>query len=98
MAAMKAMRIMHNHSLHRLLAPLLLVGGTIACTTHATEPTGTCLPDPAVVCDVNGFAAESIYLDAYSCTGTARPDEKATFIDGVPQGAVCADKGPVGTD
>jgi hypothetical protein len=91
----KAMSIMHNHSLHRFLASLLLAGPTVACTTHQTESNGTCLPDPAVSCSVNGFSAESIHLAGYSCTGSARPDENSTYIDGVPQGMVCADEGVV---
>ncbi len=94
----KAMRIMHNLPLRRLLALLLLAGSTVACTTHAIEPNGTCLPDPAVSCDVSGFAAASIGLTGYSCTGTARPDNDSTYVDGVPQGTVCADEGAVGTD
>jgi hypothetical protein len=89
---------MHKHPLHRFLAPLLVAGGTVGCTTHSLEPNGTCLPDPAVECGVNGFAAESINLTGYSCTGTARPDESSTYVDGVPQGTVCADEGAVGTD
>ena len=88
----KAIPIMHNLPLRRLLAPLMLAGSMAACTTHATEPNGTCLPDPAVSCDVSGFAAESIFLTGYSCTGTVRPDENSTYIDGVPQGIVCADQ------
>jgi hypothetical protein len=93
----KAMRIMHNLPLRPLLAPLLLVGSTLACTTHTTESNGTCAPDPAVNCSVNGFAADAIYLSGYSCSGTARPDEGSTYVDGVPQGIVCANEG-VGTD
>jgi hypothetical protein len=94
----KAMRIMHNFSLHRLLAPLLLAGSTVACTTQATTVSvGSCLPDPAVDCSVNNFSAASINLTGYSCTGTARPDENSTYIDGVPQGMVCADQ-VLGTD
>lgn len=89
----KAMQIMQNSSLYRLLAPLLLAGGMIACTNSTTESVvGTCLPDQAVICDVNGFSADTIHLTGYSCTGTARPDDNSTYIDGVPQGLVCADQ------
>jgi hypothetical protein len=80
------------------LAPLLLVGSAAACTTHTVEADGACLPDPVVSCDVNGFAAGSINLVGYSCTGTARPDDNSTYVDGVPQGIVCADQGMVGSD
>jgi len=88
---------MNNLPPHRLIAALLVAGSTVACTTAATEPNGSCLPDPAVSCDVNGFSAESINLTGYSCTGAARPDDNSTYIDGVPQGIVCADQA-VGTD
>jgi hypothetical protein len=94
----KAMRIMHLLPIQRLLVLLILAGSTVACTTQEMEPSGTCLPDLAVTCDVNGLAADSIYLTGYSCTGTARPDENSTYIDGVPQGTVCADKGVVGSE
>jgi hypothetical protein len=94
----KAMRMMHNLQLPRLLAPLLLVSSTVACTTHASEPSVNCIPDPAVGCDVGGFAAKSIYLTGYSCIGSDRPDQNSTYIDGVPQGTVCADKGAVGSE
>jgi hypothetical protein len=91
----KAPRTMHSLPLHRLLAPLLLAGATFACTTNSLEPatvSAACPPDPAVDCSVNGFSAESIHLAGYTCTGTARPDDNATYIDGVPFGLVCADK------
>ena len=94
----EAMRIMHNLSLHRLLAPLLLAGSSVACTSNTpTATVGSCLPDPAVTCDVNGLSAESANLTGYSCTGTARPDDNSTYIDAVPQGLVCANKA-VGSD
>jgi len=90
--------IMHNQSVQRFLAALVLTGTTVACEDRAMDSGGTCLPDPAVSCGVNGFTAESIHLTGYSCTGTARPDDNSTYIDGVPQGIVCADEGAVGTD
>jgi len=88
----KVKRIMHSSSLHRSLAALALAAGTVACTTGALEPVGTCRPDPDVSCDVDGFSAESMHLTGYSCTGAARPDVDSTFIDGIPRGMVCADK------
>ena len=94
----KAMRIMHKPPLLRLLAPLLVAGGTVACTAHTTEPNGGCLPDPTVSCGVSGFDAGLINLMGYSCTGTARPDDNSTYVDGVPQGTVCADKVDAGTE
>jgi hypothetical protein len=93
----KAMRTMHTLSLSRLMVAFLLAGS--ACSQRTQEPNlGTCLPDPVVDCSANGLPAESIYLAGYSCTGTARPDEKSTYVDGVPQGLVCADQGAVGAD
>jgi hypothetical protein len=102
MAAMKgfgkAMRNTHTSSIPRLLVPLLVALGAFACTSEpATEVTGSCQPDPALDCSVAGLPAESANLAGYTCTGTARPDQGSTYIDGVPQGLVCADK-PVGAD
>ena len=88
---------MHFEPIPRRLVPLVLAAGTLACITSAAAPNGTCLPDPAVSCNVNGFSADAIDLGGYTCTGTARPDDQATYVDGVPQGIVCADH-PVNTD
>ena len=93
----KAMRTMRVLTVPRLLGSLLLAGATLACSTHVEGPSGACVPDPAVSCAVNGLAAESLSLAGYSCTGTARPDDYATFVDGVPQGIVCADQ-PASTE
>ncbi len=35
-------------------------------------------------------------LVGYSCTGSVRPDDDAVMIEGIPQGRVCADRGPIG--
>ncbi|HLK40089.1 MAG TPA: hypothetical protein VKU41_25205 [Polyangiaceae bacterium] len=32
----------------------------------------------------------------YECAGAARPDQDGDFVDGVPRGLVCTDRGPVG--
>jgi hypothetical protein len=88
----KAIRIMHTHRLPRWLARLALATVALGCTTRAPEPNGTCAPDPAVSCAVGDLSAEAANLTGYSCTGTARPDDDATFIDGIPQGIVCADQ------
>jgi hypothetical protein len=90
------MDAMNVHNRHLLLTPLLLAG--LGCGERTYEDRGTCAPDPAVDCTVNGFSAEAIHLGGYSCTGTARPDDGATYVDGVPQGLVCADQGAVGAD
>jgi hypothetical protein len=81
------------------LVPLLCGLGTSACTNNDTVPSGTCVVDPATVnCTIGGASPESLGLVAYSCTGTARPDYRPTYIDGVPQGLVCADQGPASGD
>jgi hypothetical protein len=92
----KTLSTMQTIPLHRLLAWLLLAGGAAACS-NKPETSGACQPDPAVSCSVNDASAESINLAGYSCTGAARPDDDSTYVDGVPQGIVCADQ-PVGTD
>jgi hypothetical protein len=77
----------------------LLLSAAVACSHRGTETqvTGTCQPDPVVDCTVKGASAESLHLDGYSCTGSARPDDDATYVEGIPQGLVCADK-PAGAD
>jgi len=75
------------------LAPLLC--GLGACLTNSSAANGACTADAAVVsCAVGDASAVTLGLVAYSCTGTARPDQDPTYIDGVPQGLVCADQGP----
>ena len=91
------MAITKDHPLYLPLVPLLCGLGTSACTNNDTVPNGTCRVDPATVnCNVGDASAESLGLVAYSCTGTARPEEDPTYIDGVPQGLVCANQGPQG--
>ena len=93
----KATRIMHTLWHLRWPATLVLAGATFGCTTRSVEPNGTCAPDPAVSCSVGEFSAESVNLTGYSCTGTARPDDDSTYVDGVPEGLVCADQ-PVSSE
>jgi hypothetical protein len=52
----------------------------------------------AIDCDAPGYDGGVVPagLVAYSCTGSARPDDSPTFDDGVPRGVLCADKGPIG--
>jgi len=78
-----------------LLVPILCAIGSTGCTSRTTAPNGECLADPAVQCGLPDASAEAIHLTGYSCTGTARPDENATYIDGVPQGTVCSDEASV---
>ena len=93
----EAMRIMHTVPLHRLLVPLWLAGAAIACTANPTDLTGSCVLDPTVTCAAGGLSGEAMHLGGYSCTGTARPDDDSTYVDGIPQGIVCADR-PAGAE
>jgi hypothetical protein len=79
---------------------LLLCGlAPAACTSNSSAPNGACTADPvAVNCDVGGVAAETLGLVTHFCAGASRPDQDPTYIDGFPQGLVCADQGPVGAD
>jgi len=81
-----------RNSTPRFALPLLMCGLVAsACTDNEAVPNGTCVVSSAVVdCAVGGMSPESLGLVAYSCTGTARPDESPIYIDGVPQGLVCA--------
>jgi hypothetical protein len=91
------MVMVRNHLLVFALAPLLC--GLGACTSNLSAANGACTVDPvAVNCAVGAASAETLGLAGYSCTGTARPDQDPTYIDGVPQGLVCADQGPGGTE
>jgi hypothetical protein len=93
----KAMPNNPNSFAGRIL-PLALASALVACSESTPEPTGICQPDPVVNCAVGSFSAEAVHLAGYSCTGTARPDDSPTYIDGIPQGMVCSDQIAVGTD
>jgi len=45
-----------------------------------------------------GIAADGGALDLglheYACSGSARPDQNARYVEGIPQGRVCAERGP----
>ncbi len=67
-----------------------------ACSSSPLPANGLCAVDPAVNCDVSftrGVAPQSVGLQGMSCTGAARPDDDARYVDSVPQGKVCASKG-----
>ncbi len=81
------------------MVALLCALGTGACTNNQPPSNGDCVPDPAASnCTSGDASAQSFGLVAYSCTGTARPDENPTYLDGVPQGLVCASQGATGSD
>ena len=67
-----------------------------ACIPNSPPPDGTCQQDLAVEANCTGSrdggTAQGLGLVGYSCTGTVRPDDNATFIDGIPQGQVCANQ------
>jgi hypothetical protein len=77
-----------------LVACLLLA----ACTTTTEKQDGICTADPTITTDCNGTAdggaPQNLGLTGYSCTGTARPDQGAVYIEGVPQGIICANQIP----
>jgi hypothetical protein len=81
---------------------LAAAGGLLAGAACVPAPAsdGTCTRDPAVeaTCAAGADAgAEALGLVGYACTGGLRPDQSATFVQGVPQGIICADR-PAATD
>lgn len=95
------MVIMRNHPLYLALAPLFCGFGAGACTNgnNPTVTNGACVVDAVTVdCTTDGLSAESLGLVPYSCTGEARPDQDPIYVDGVPQGLVCANQGTGGSD
>jgi hypothetical protein len=80
-------------------AVALLCCGVNGCWPERAELDGSCaIVSPSVLdCRVAGYDEElqPAGLLAYACTGSARPDLDATMSEGVPQGVMCADKGPL---
>jgi hypothetical protein len=73
-----------------------------ACTSDDAEVPGACVIDsnPELRCGLapDGTLDATLGLIGYSCTGSARPDLRATYVEGVPSGMLCADRGPVGPE
>jgi hypothetical protein len=95
------MLIMRNRlQLHAVTS--FLFGALVGACSNSNSPTvnGTCaIADSTVVdCGENGQPGSSIGLVGYSCTGGARPDDNPTYIEGVPQGLLCADRASAGAD
>jgi hypothetical protein len=72
----------------------------LSCVTTNGEPlSGTCAVDDTLTASCNvapDGGVASLGLVGYSCTGTgARPDLQAKYVQGVPQGIICADKTPL---
>jgi hypothetical protein len=61
---------------------------------------GSCVLDssPDLHCDTSfiGQTGLALGLVGYTCTGAARPDENATYLEGVPRGLVCGERGAHG--
>lgn len=69
-----------------------------ACSSGPPAANGVCGVSSALDCSgavADGGVASAAGLTGYSCTGSARPDDAPSFIDGVPRGAVCTDRGTV---
>jgi hypothetical protein len=76
---------------------LYLFVGAIACTNSTPASNGTCKADKDRTLHC-GEASEKSATDTrdfvgYTCTGSARPDDEATYNEGVPEGILCADRG-----
>ncbi|HTA93616.1 MAG TPA: hypothetical protein VK745_28755 [Polyangiaceae bacterium] len=75
-----------------LALSLGLAGG--ACSSSVVTTNGACAVDDTVDCGVIVDGGEQpAGLTGYSCAGSARPDSNARYVQGVPEGTVCAQKG-----
>lgn len=83
---------------------LMIAGGACEPKIASSKLTMTnrdCVVDTAVASACNaldGGPPEGLGLQGYSCTGSARPDDAPQYHEGVPQGFVCSDQGPVADD
>jgi hypothetical protein len=82
-------------SLALFVCSLLGVGAGGCASTRAAADGGCVVDrDAEVQCDgPGGASAETLGLVGYICSGSARPDDPPRYIDGVPRGRVCADRG-----
>src|SRR5689334_2098088 len=84
------------------LAGALQLAAFGACSSEPIAVSGACAvdPNPELGCGStpDGTVDEALGLVGYSCTGSARPDQDPTYLEGVPSGLVCADRGPVGPE
>ena len=94
-----------NASLVGLLAALLAGSGVFGgCTTKIEPRDGSCAMVSSALLDCSVDASDGGIdhlnnapdLVAYGCTGSVRPDDSAVMIEGIPQGRICADRGPIG--
>jgi hypothetical protein len=73
-----------------------LVAG--ACSTGPPPRNGSCAVAPDACASPDGGVVAAEHLTGYSCNGSARPDDDPTYIDGVPRGVVCSDRGAAGDE
>jgi len=88
-----------------LFALLLAGSGTFGgCTTKLEPRDGACSVVSSALLDCSVDAADTGIdhianapdLVAYGCSGTVRPDDSAIMNEGIPQGRICTDRGPIG--
>lgn len=79
-------------------AATVLFYGISACMPENPGVDGTCVVESGLDCRAASYGDGLVEagLVGYSCSGSARPDLDATISEGVPQGLLCADKGPLG--
>lgn len=81
------------------LAPTLLLAAS-TCLPARPAPDGSCQVEPAsaIDCTVATYGTDKIDIGLvpYSCSGSARPDQNSTYVEHIPQGTLCADKGTLG--
>lgn len=67
-----------------------------ACSSSVIERDGHCTEDKDRATHCGEMSDSGDDYTSYSCTGSARPDDDPKYIEGVPQGTVCADRGEPG--
>ncbi len=76
---------------------MLMLWSAVACGDEVAPSKGQCVPDTERRLDCSAMSERdpgaSTSYDAFYCDGDARPDGEPKYIDGVPQGTVCANRG-----
>ena len=88
--------MLRSSTLKAVIVTLLVVVGG-ACSSRRADDAGACVvePNPELPCTATfDGGASDLGLRAYACNGSARPDERARYVEGIPRGMVCADRGP----
>ncbi len=77
-------------------AAAVLAAAACAACVSAPAPDGSCRRDDTVeaACATvaDGGTTAALGLVGYACTGNARPDDHRSYVQGVPQGIICADR------